>query len=81
MVNVCFEYEDQEERVRLFEELLKKVPSITTLLYTINAKMNDSIYDLQPLAYYGRGYIMEKLGDLRFKIGPKSFFSNQYKAS
>lgn len=79
MVNLCFGYEDKKEHTRLFEHLLKKVPSITTLLYTINAKMNDSMYDLQPLPYYGAGYIMEKLGDLRFKIGPKSFFQTNTK--
>ncbi|WP_315824991.1 methyltransferase domain-containing protein [Paraflavitalea speifideaquila] len=32
------------------------------------------MYDLQPQAYYGKGYITEKLEDLQFKIGPKSFF-------
>ncbi len=53
---------------------LQQVPAITTLLYTINPKKNDTIYDLEPKAYYGKGYITEKLEDLSFKIGPKSFF-------
>jgi len=80
MVNVCFGYDDETERTRLFDHLLKTVPSITTLLYTINPKKNDTIYDLQPQAYYGKGYIIEKLSpgagekELQFKIGPKSFF-------
>lgn len=74
MVNVCFGYEDAAERVRLFDHLLQKIPAITTLLYTINPKKNDTIYDLQPEAYRGKGYITEKLEDLQFKIGPKSFF-------
>ncbi len=74
MVNICFGYEDKEERVRLFDHLLEKVPAITTLLYTINPKWNDSIYDLQPQVYMGKGYAIEKLEDFRFKIGPKSFF-------
>ena len=74
MVNVCFGYDDEPERIRLFDHLLKQVPGITTLLYTINPKKNDTIYDLQPQAYYGKGYIIEKLEQLQFKIGPKSFF-------
>jgi len=74
MVNVCFGYHDQEALTKLFDHLLATVPEITTLLYTINPKKNDTIYDLQPRAYYGKGYITEKLEDLRFKIGPKSFF-------
>jgi 23S rRNA (uracil1939-C5)-methyltransferase len=74
MVNVCFGYEDAQERKKLFDHLLQQVPSITTLLYTINPKKNDTIYDLEPKAYTGNGYITEKLEDLRFKIGPKSFF-------
>lgn len=74
MVNVCLGYDDQETLKELFDHLLGQVPEITTLLYTINSKKNDSIYDLQPQAYYGKGYITEKLEDLTFKIGPKSFF-------
>ena len=74
MVNVCFGHENETERKKLFDHLLQKVPSITTLLYTINPKKNDTIYDLQPQVYHGNGFITEKLEDLRFKIGPKSFF-------
>lgn len=74
MVNICLGYEDKKEQKELFDYLLKKVPGITTLLYTINGKRNDSIYDLEPIAYYGKGYITEQLENYTFKIGPKSFF-------
>lgn len=74
MVNICLNYEDEANRVRLFDHLLQEVPSITTLLYTINPKWNDSIHDLEPRVYSGKGYVMEKLEDLNFKISPKSFF-------
>lgn len=74
MVNLCLGYDDQEAMKALFDHLLQQVPGITTLLYTINTKMNDTIYDLQPQAYHGKGYITEKLENLDFKIGPKSFF-------
>ncbi len=74
MVNLCIAYEDALALKKLFDHLLQQVPSITTLLYTINPKMNDSLHDLQPQVFSGKGYAMEQLGDFRFKIGPKSFF-------
>lgn len=79
MVNVCLGYDDEGQRKNLFDHLLQQVPGITTLLYTINPKWNDTIYDLLPQVYSGKGYITEKLRtdngrELFFKIGPKSFF-------
>lgn len=80
MVNICLNYDEEADRKKLFDYLLKTVPEITTLLYTINPKWNDSIYDLTPQVYFGKGYITEKLftgnGDeaFEFKISPKSFF-------
>src|SRR5450432_4030416 len=73
MVNLVFGYEDPIEREKITRHLLQQVPSITTLLYTINAKWNDSIYDLEPKTLFGNGYVIEKLGDYNFKISPKSF--------
>ena len=82
MVNVCFGYEDEAERKILFDHLLEVVPSITTLLYTINPKMNDTLYELTPEVYTGKGYIMEKMEDFQFKVGPKSFFqTNTYQGT
>ncbi len=74
MVNLCVAYEDEAAIEKLFEHLLQLVPSVSSLLYTINPKKNDSIYDLQPKVYFGKGFAMEKLEDFQFKIGPKSFF-------
>ncbi|MCU0328859.1 MAG: 23S rRNA (uracil(1939)-C(5))-methyltransferase RlmD [Chitinophagales bacterium] len=51
-----------------------KFPQITSLLYAENQKLNDSIYDLSIKIYSGRDYILEELGDLKFKIHAKSFF-------
>lgn len=79
MVNVCLGYEDEKQRKSLFDHLLAAVPSITTLLYTINPKWNDSIYDLSPQTYFGKGFILEKLEDFQFKISPKSFFQTNTK--
>jgi 23S rRNA (uracil1939-C5)-methyltransferase len=74
MVNLCIRQDDETARKALLDHLLAKVPAITTLLFTINPKKNDSIADLEPVVYYGKGYIMERLGAYSFKIGPKSFF-------
>lgn len=74
MVNVVFGREEEEKRRQLLDFLLASFPSITTLLYTINTKMNDSLHDLLPVAYAGKGYVIEKLEDFSFKIGAKSFF-------
>lgn len=79
MVNICLNHDAESDRVLLLDHLLKKVPSITTLLYTINPKWNDSIYDLVPQVYYGKGYVTEKLGSFNFIISPKSFFQTNTK--
>ncbi|HEY1022794.1 MAG TPA: 23S rRNA (uracil(1939)-C(5))-methyltransferase RlmD [Flavisolibacter sp.] len=74
MVNVVFGEDDAERREEVMQFIQAGFPEITTLLYTINTKMNDSIFDLEPVAYSGKGYVVEQLEDFRFKIGPKSFF-------
>jgi len=74
MVNLCLHHEEEAPRIALLDHLLETVPGITTLLYTLNPKGNDSIGDLEPIPYFGPGYITEKLEDFVFKIGPKSFF-------
>ena len=79
MVNLCLNHDGENDRIALLDHLLSKVPSITTLLYTINPKWNDSIYDLTPVVYFGKGYVEEKLGDLKFIISPKSFFQTNTK--
>lgn len=80
MVNIVLGEDDMEKRNQLLDHLLEKVPGITTLLYTINTKFNDSIFDLEPIIHSGKGYVIEKLAsgngqdDFQFKISPKSFF-------
>jgi len=74
MVNLVFGYLDEPIHNALLKHLQDQFPSITTLLYTINPKWNDSLNDLQPVPFFGKGYVIEKLEDFSFKIGPKSFF-------
>jgi 23S rRNA (uracil1939-C5)-methyltransferase len=74
MVNLVLGEEQQENRIALLDFIKSSFPEITTLLYTINLKWNDSMHDLEPQVYSGPGYVIEQLEDFRFKIGPKSFF-------
>jgi 23S rRNA (uracil1939-C5)-methyltransferase len=79
MVNIVFGGDDKSNREALLHHLQQRFPEITTLLYTINTKKNDSLHDLEPVAWYGKGYVVETLEDFRFKIGPKSFFQTNTK--
>ena len=79
MVNLCINYEDVENTKKIMDALLAAVPEITTLLYTINPKWNDTIYDLTPQVYFGKGYVTEKLENFEFIISPKSFFQTNTK--
>lgn len=79
MVNVCLNYEDADRRTKLLDHLLSIVPEITTLLYTINPKWNDSINDLSPQVYNGKGYVIERLEKFEFIISAKSFFQTNTK--
>jgi 23S rRNA (uracil1939-C5)-methyltransferase len=79
MVNLILGYDGGEKREALLNLFLKKFPQITTLLYTINEKRNDSMQDLVPQVYFGNGYITESLENFDFKISPKSFFQTNTK--
>lgn len=74
MVNIVFQHESESERKALLDHVLENVPGITTLLYTINGKANDTLYDLPVHTYFGPGFLRERLDDFEFKISPKSFF-------
>jgi 23S rRNA (uracil1939-C5)-methyltransferase len=80
MVNVIVGEDRPQQTKELLQALLDRFTGITTLLYTINTKWNDSIQDLQPIIFSGKGYVEEILRgeqadeSYRFKIGPKSFF-------
>ena len=74
MVIVVF-FEDDAERIRpLMQHLADTFPQITSLLYIINTKANDTITDREVITFRGRDYILEEMDGLRFKVGPKSFY-------
>ena len=74
LINVVLQHEDEPARIALLEHLLAEIPEITSLHYTINGKVNDSLYDQDVITYRGPGFIHEQLEDFLFKISPKSFF-------
>ena len=79
MILIQFFREEKENRENLLNFILDKFPQIKTLLYAINSKGNDSVYDLDIQTYFGEGFIFEEMDGLKFKIGPKSFFQTNYK--
>ena len=65
---------DSEQIYGLMEALKDAFPHINSLYYIINTKRNDSISDQTPILFSGTDAIYEQMEDLRFKIGPKSFY-------
>lgn len=69
---------ERDEEMDLFKALLQhladKFPEITSLLYIINNKVNDTITDLDVHVFRGNDHIFEEMEGLRFKVGPKSFY-------
>jgi len=58
----------------LLNHLLDEFPEITSLIYVINNKANDTIFDREIVVYHGSAYIVEEMEGLQFIIGPKSFY-------
>ena len=64
----------QEEAMRLLQHITGKFPQITSLMYLDNQKCNDTIGDQEILVFKGTDHIFELMEDLKFKVGPKSFY-------
>ena len=79
MVIVVFFYDDLEKRVALLDFIAATFPAVTSLFYVINSKKNDSLSDQVPVHYYGNDHLVEKMEDLKFRIGPKSFYQTNTK--
>ena len=74
MLIMAFFREDIEAREKLLEFIADKFPEITSLMYVINEKANDTITDQEIIVFKGRDHIIEEMEGLKFKIGPKSFY-------
>ncbi len=81
MVIINFYYEDVKNREKLLVFLRDKFPQITSLMYVINPKPHDSIGDLDVKLFSGRDYIIEEMEDLKFRVGPKSFYQTNTQQS
>ena len=79
MVLLQFYREEKENREQLLEALARQFPEITSLMYVINSKANDTLYDLDIQLYTGQGHIEEEMEGLHFKIQPKSFYQTNSK--
>ena len=79
MVLIQFFKENKNKRIKLLDFLTERFPEIKSLLYCINSKRNDSIYDQEIICYQGSDHIVEKIEGYKFKITAKSFFqTNSY---
>jgi 23S rRNA (uracil1939-C5)-methyltransferase len=74
MVIVVFAYADEDEVSRLMAFIDNGFPEITSLLYIINQKKNDTIFDQEVIAWKGPEFIYEEMEGIKFRIGPKSFY-------
>ena len=77
MVIVQFHFDepdDEQKALGLMQHLAEKFPQISSLMYVDNQKCNDTIGDQNIITYKGTDHIFETMEELRFKVGPKSFY-------
>lgn len=74
MLIVVFARPEQEKIDDMMGAIAAEFPEITSLLYVVNQKVNDTIADQEVITYRGRDYINEEMEGLQFRIGPKSFY-------
>lgn len=74
MLIMVFARPEQEKIDDMMGAIAAEFPEITSLLYVVNQKVNDTIADQEVITYRGRDYINEEMEGLQFRIGPKSFY-------
>lgn len=74
MVIVVFAEKDEAIWEGVLNHIATHFPQITSLLYILNQKCNDTIGDQEVMVYKGDDHIIETMEDLKFKVGPKSFY-------
>jgi 23S rRNA (uracil1939-C5)-methyltransferase len=79
MVIVVFFHDDPEKRNGLLDFLASEFPRISSLMYVINSKRNDSLNDQVPILYKGENHLDEGMDGLKFRIGAKSFYQTNIK--
>jgi 23S rRNA (uracil1939-C5)-methyltransferase len=73
---------DESDIIVSFKAMMDvEVPEVTDIIWMVNSKMNDSLFDIDFKVIKGNGYLIETLDGIKYKIGPKSFFqTNPYQA-
>ncbi len=79
MIIISFFYDDAVNISLLLEAVSKAFPEITSINYVINNKLNDSITDLEVINFKGKDHILEKMNDISYIVGPKSFYQTNSK--
>ncbi len=74
MLIVVFYDDDKEKQEDVLNAIDREFPQITSLLYIVNQKANDTITDQEVLVWRGNDFIYEEMEGLKYKIGPKSFY-------
>jgi 23S rRNA (uracil1939-C5)-methyltransferase len=80
MVIMQVAYDEPSSLSLVLDELGVRFPEITSLMYVINSKRNDTFHDLDINTWKGNAYITESMpkpdgsGTLQFRVGPKSFY-------
>ena len=77
MLLIQFHYDEPDDEAKaqqLLQHMAEQFPQITSLIYVDNQKGNDTIGDLDLTTYKGTDFIYEVMEDLKFKVGPKSFY-------
>ena len=77
MALIEFHYDepgDEERAMGLLQHVADEFPEITSLMYVDNQKCNDTFGDLDLNVFKGNDHIFETMENLRFKVGPKSFY-------
>ena len=70
---------DDKATTTLLDAIYAEFPQITSLNYIVNKKLNDSYGDQEVICYKGKDHLIEKMGDLQFKVSPKSFYQTNSK--
>lgn len=81
MLLLCVGQNDEVLIEKMMQFVQDNFKEITSINFVINEKLNDTIYDLEVINYAGKDHIIEQLGDIKYRIGPKSFFqTNSHQA-
>jgi len=81
MINIVFSSEKTEVIHQFLNDIIKQLHEISSIYYFINPKVNESIYDLTPVHFYGESFITENIDHILLQVGPKSFLqTNSYQS-